>query len=96
MKSVIKGITLPVLGMVLMIAITILSTSCDNHEPIDRDMHVGYVLCNDHSCMDTASYFNQTKRKAVGVVFAEKTDATLPWQSCLMNSMRCSVIPWVW
>ena len=74
MKSVIKGITLPVLGMIQMIAITILSTSCDNHEPIDRDIHVGYVLCNDHSCMDTASYFNQTKRKAVGVVFAEKTD----------------------
>ena len=74
MKSVIKGITLPVLGMIQMIAITILSTSCDNHEPIDRNIHVGYVLCNDHSCMDTASYFNQTKRKAVGVVFAEKTD----------------------
>ena len=74
MKSVIKGITLPVLGMIQMIAITILSTSCDNPEPIDRNIHVGYVLCNDHSCMDTASYFNQTKRKAVGVVFAEKTD----------------------
>ena len=74
MKSVIKGITHPVLSMMLMIAITIFSTSCDNHEPIDRDIHVGYVLCNDHSCMDTASYFNQTKRKAVGVVFVEKTD----------------------
>lgn len=74
MKSVIKGITHPVLSIMLMIAITIFSTSCDNHEPIDRDIHVGYVLCNDHSCMDTASYFNQTKRKAVGVVFAEKTD----------------------
>lgn len=74
MKSVIKGITHPVLSMMLMIAITIFSTSCDNHEPIDRDIHVSYVLCNDHSCMDTASYFNQTKRKAVGVVFAEKTD----------------------
>lgn len=75
MKLVIKGITHPVLGMVLMMTlITILSTSCDNHEPIDRNIHVGYVLCNDHSCMDTASYFNQTKRKAVGVVFAEKTD----------------------
>lgn len=74
MKSVIKGITHPVLSMMLMITITIFSTSCDNHEPIDRDIHVGYVLCNDHSCMDTASYFNQTKRKAVGVVFAEKTD----------------------
>lgn len=74
MKSVIKGITHPVLSMMLMITITIFSTSCDNHEPIDKDIHVGYVLCNDHSCMDTASYFNQTKRKAVGVVFAEKTD----------------------
>lgn len=75
MKSVIKGITHPVLGMMLLMTlITILCTSCDNHEPIDRDIHVGYVLCNDHSCMDTASYFNQTKRKAVGVVFAEKTD----------------------
>lgn len=75
MKLVIKGITHPVLGMVLMMTlITILSTSCDNHEPIDRNIHVGYVLCNDHSCMDTASYFSQTKRKAVGVVFAEKTD----------------------
>ena len=74
MKSVIKGITHPVLSMMLMVAITIFSTSCDNHEPIDRDIHVGYVLCNDHSCMDTASYFNQTKRKAVGVVFAEETD----------------------
>lgn len=74
MKSVIKGIAHPVLSMMLMIAITIFSTSCDNHEPIDRNIHVGYVLCNDHSCMDTASYFNQTKRQAVGVVFAEKTD----------------------
>lgn len=74
MKLIIKGITHPVLSMMLMIAITIFITSCDNHEPIDRDIHVGYVLCNDHSCMDTASYFNQTKRKAVGVVFAEKTD----------------------
>lgn len=74
MKSVIKGITHPVLSMMLMISITIFSTSCDNHEPIDRDIHVGYVLCNDHSCMDTASYFNQTKKQAVGVVFAEKTD----------------------
>ena len=38
MKSVIKGIAHPVLGMMLMMTlITILSTSCDNHEPIDRN-----------------------------------------------------------
>ena len=48
-------------------------TSCDNHEPYDPDLHIGYVLCDDHTCMDTATYFNQSKRKAVGVVFAEKT-----------------------
>lgn len=52
--------------------------SCDDHEPIDPNVHVGYVLCDDHSCMDTATYFNQSKRKAVGVVFAEKTEEHPP------------------
>lgn len=94
MKSVIKGITHPVLSMMLMIAITIFSTSCDNHEPTDRDIHVGYVLCNDHSCMDTASYFNQTKRKAVGVVFAEKTDdhPTLAVMFDELNEVFCDSV----
>ena len=58
------------MGMLMMASFM---TSCDNHEPYDPDLHIGYVLCDDHTCMDTATYFNQSKRKAVGVVFAEKT-----------------------
>lgn len=50
-----------------------IATSCDSHEPYDPDVHIGYILCDDHTCMDTATYFNQTRRKAIGVVFAERT-----------------------
>lgn len=51
-----------------------LLASCDEHEPIDYGHHVGYILCDDHSCMSPDAYFSQGKRKAVGVVFAEKTE----------------------
>lgn len=49
-------------------------TSCDNHVPYDPELHVGYILCDDHTYLDTASFFGQSQRKAIGVVFAEKTD----------------------
>lgn len=49
-------------------------TSCDDHEKTDNRIHIGYVLCEDHSCMDTATYKNQSRSKAVGVVFAEETE----------------------
>lgn len=51
-----------------------LLVSCDEHEPMDYGIHVGYVLCDDHSCMDTTTYFSQTSKKAVGVVFTEATE----------------------
>ena len=51
-----------------------LLVSCDEHEPTDHQLHVGYVLCDDHSCMDTQTYFSQSTKKAVGVIFAEATD----------------------
>ena len=35
--------------------------------------HVGYVLCEDHSCMRPEDYFRQSKQKGIGVVFAEQT-----------------------
>lgn len=35
-----------------------LLVSCDEHEPMDYGIHVGYVLCDDHSCMDTTTYFS--------------------------------------
>lgn len=61
------------LGMATVFVASFLS-SCDNHIPYDPDLHVGYIVCDDHSYMDTTTYFNQTARKAIGVVFAEKTD----------------------
>lgn len=49
-------------------------TSCDDHEAADNGIHVGYVLCSDHSCMSLSSFQSSTGKKAVGVVFAEKND----------------------
>lgn len=43
-----------------------LLVSCDEHEPMDYGIHVGYVLCDDHSCMDTTTYFSQTSKKGSG------------------------------
>lgn len=74
MKAFIKDLYQPLWGLLLVLFLATLCGSCDDHEPIDPNVHIGYVLCDDHSCMDTATYFNQSKRKAVGVVFAEKTE----------------------
>ena len=46
-------ITTFVMGMLMMASFM---TSCDNHEPYDPDLHIGYVLCDDHTCMDTAAH----------------------------------------
>lgn len=51
-----------------------LLVSCDEHEPTDHQLHVGYVLCDDHSSMDAQTFFDQSAKKAVGVIFAEATD----------------------
>lgn len=74
MKSYLKVLYQPLLGLLLVLFLTTALSSCEDHEPIDPNVHIGYVLCDDHSCMDTTTYFNQSKRKAVGVVFAEQTE----------------------
>jgi len=61
--------------------------SCDDHEVVDTSVHIGYILCDDNSCMDSASYFAQDKRKAVGVVFFEKND-TLPAMAVMLNEKK--------
>lgn len=67
MKSYLKVLYQPLLGLLLVLFLTTALSSCEDHEPIDPNVHIGYVLCDDHSCMDTTTYFNQSKRKAVGV-----------------------------
>ena len=47
--------------------------SCDEHEPIDLDIHPGYILCSDGQIV-SPSVFNRDVHTPVAVVFAEKTD----------------------
>lgn len=52
-------------------------SSCDSHDVLDRNIHIGYVLLDDHTCVDTAVYNNVYRgngRKVVGVVFSESSD----------------------
>lgn len=64
-----------------------LLVSCDEHEPMDYGIHVGYVLCDDHSCMDTTTYFSQTSKKEVGVVFTEATEEH-PAMAVMLNEFQ--------
>ena len=50
-----------------------LFTSCDEHEPLDLDIHVGYILCDDHQVMSLSDFKNSSHRNAVGVIFATAT-----------------------
>ena len=60
-------------GLAVLVVLMAFS-SCDDYQPADNAIHVGYILCENHSCMDPETYFSQTTHKAVGVVFAEQTE----------------------
>ena len=60
--------------LVIMATILVCFSACDEYQPADNAIHVGYILCENHSCMDPETYFAQTTHKAVGVVFAEQTE----------------------
>lgn len=60
-------------GMVALLAI-VTFCSCDAYQPQDKTIHVGYILCDDHSCLSPEEYFAQSKHEGIGVVFAEQTD----------------------
>lgn len=51
-----------------------LLSSCDEHEEVDPTIHVGYVLCDNFETMPLSQYLSQDRVKAIGVVFAEKTE----------------------
>ena len=55
------------------LAIGFACVSCDEHEPIDLDIHPGYILCSDGQIV-SPSFFNRDVHMPVAVVFAEKTD----------------------
>lgn len=47
-------------------------TSCDEHEPMDLDIHAGDILCSDGRIVRN-SVFDSSRETAVAVVFAEQT-----------------------
>lgn len=96
MKSYLKVLYQPLLGLLLVLFLTTALSSCEDHEPIDPNVHIGYVLCDDHSCMDTTTYFNQSKRKAVGVVFAEQTEEHPALVVMFKEVNEIFVIPLAW
>ena len=55
------------MGLLLVLFMSTTLCSCDDHEPIDPNVHIGYVLCDDHSCMDTTTYFTSQKEKPLAL-----------------------------
>ena len=49
-------------------ALSLLAVSCDEHERIDNDIHVGYILCSDGQVV-SPDYCEQSGKEAVAVVF---------------------------
>lgn len=47
--------------------------SCDEHEPLDLDIHVGYIMCSDGTIVNPDK-FDASQQTPVAVVFAEKTE----------------------
>ena len=45
------------LSLIIMMALSMVLTSCDEHEPIDLDIHPGYILCSDGQIV-SPSVFN--------------------------------------
>lgn len=48
--------------------------SCDEHEPMDSNIHPGFVLCDGHQVVTLDAYRQDASLKAVGVVFAGATN----------------------
>ena len=47
-------------------------TSCDEHEEIDTNIHVGHILCSDGRVLSESDFFAQDQTDAVGVIFTER------------------------
>lgn len=63
---------------VMVVAALLLSASlvsCDEHEPIDMDIHPGHILLADGNVIKSEDYFNRGDSTAVGIIFSEMIDS---------------------
>lgn len=81
------------ISLSLVVALSMLGfNSCDEHDPFDDNIHVGYVLLSDHRTMSLENYEalgGGSGVKAVGVVFAEQ-NANHPTMAVLLGSKGVS------
>ena len=54
--------------LVVLLALSILVASCDDHERIDNVIHVGHVLCSDGQVV-SPDFCEQSGKEAVAIVF---------------------------
>lgn len=64
----------------------LLLTSCDEHEPIDLDIHPGYILCDDGRIINEAD-FNPDQHTPVAVVFAPLADDKHPVLAVMLDEV---------
>ena len=57
----------------LVLLSSFLMTACDEHEPVDNDIHPGYILCSDGRVVSDLE-LNFGEHTPVAVVFAPRTD----------------------
>lgn len=79
--------------IILLLFVLIFGVSCDDHDPLDNGIHVGYVVCRDHSVMPLSDYESSGRSDASGVVFAEQTGEH-PTLAVSLNEMDCWTGPW--
>lgn len=68
--------------LVIMATMLVGFSSCDEYEPKDNTIHVGYVLCEDHSCMRPEDYFRQSKQKVLVLSLQSRQKIILLWLLC--------------
>ena len=62
-----------VLSAVFLSAFALFFSSCDEHDPLDLDIHPGYILCDDGRVLSPEA-FDESSNVPVAVFFAPLTD----------------------
>ena len=57
----------------MLLALPLAVTSCDDHEHLDTDIHIGHVVCSDGSTLSVAEC-EKMHKEPVAVVFSVSAD----------------------
>ena len=66
-------------GLAILVVLMAFS-SCDDYQPADNAIHVGYILCENHSCMRPT--FLKLPIRPWGLFLQNRRKTIRSWQSC--------------